>query len=303
MPRSADEIRRTFRRMAAISKRISEGIDGDIAALDSELRRLQAELLAIINKDLIGGLSIGEGGTVSKGARNLSKVAKVDTIFAKFRRLFLRSLVSIFGQNLLKIAGKVAEYFRAGDFRQDSVERVARTSAAIEARIGIADGRLIVGGYLDTLANTDVLKQELKTFMLRSITNGVSLADLTAGLASLVVGNADADGFLVRYFRQYAYDTFNQVREIKNQEFAEGLNLKWFIYQGSLIETSRRFCEKRAGKVFNTEETKTWKNDQDLVEPKTKNTYNPLIERGRYNCRHWIDYISQETAEYLKANP
>lgn len=139
--------------------------------------------------------------------------------------------------------------------------------------------------------------------MLRSITNGVSLADLTAGLASLVVGNADADGFLVRYFRQYAYDTFNQVREIKNQEFAEGLNLKWFLYQGSLIETSRRFCEKRAGKVFSTEETKTWKNDPDLVEQKTKDTYNPLIERGRYNCRHWIDYISQETADYLKANP
>ncbi len=303
MSRSPDEIRRTLRRMAAISKRIAEGIDGDIAALDSELRRLQAELLAIINKDLISGLSIGEGGIVANGARNLSKVAKVDSIFEKFRRLFLRSLVSIFGQNLLKVAGKVADYFRASDLRQDSVERVARTNAAIEARVGIVDGKLIVGGYLDTLANTDALKQELKTFMLRSIINGVSLADLTAGLASLVVGNADADGFLVRYFRQYAYDTFNQVREIKNQEFAEGLNLKWFLYQGSLIETSRRFCEKRAGKVFSTEETKTWKNDPDLVEQKTKDTYNPLIERGRYNCRHWIDYISQETADYLKANP
>ena len=303
MSRSPDEIRRTLRRMAAISKRIAEGIDGDIAALDSELRRLQAELLAIINKDLISGLSIGEGGIVANGARNLSKVAKVDSIFEKFRRLFLRSLFSIFGQNLLKVAGKVADYFRASDLRQDSVERVARTNAAIEARVGIVDGKLIVGGYLDTLANTDALKQELKTFMLRSITNGVSLADLTAGLASLVVGNADADGFLVRYFRQYAYDTFNQVREIKNQEFAEGLNLKWFLYQGSLIETSRRFCEKRAGKVFSTEETKTWKNDPDLVEQKTKDTYNPLIERGRYNCRHWIDYISQETADYLKANP
>ena len=272
MPSTPDEIRRTLRHMAAISKRIAEGIDSDIAALDSELRRLQAELLAIINKDLISGLSIGEGGIVANGARNLSKVAKVDSIFEKFRRLFLRSLVSIFGQNLLKVAGKVADYFRASDFRQDSVERVARTNAAIEARIGIADGKLIVGGYLDTLANTDALKQELKTFMLRSIINGVSLADLTAGLASLVVGNADADGFLVRYFRQYAYDTFNQVREIKNQEFAEGLNLKWFLYQGSLIETSRRFCEKRAGKGFSTEETKAGKNDDDLVEQTKKET-------------------------------
>ena len=61
--------------------------------------------------------------------------------------------------------------------------------------------------------------------------------------------------------------------------------------------------EKRAGKVFSTEETKTWKNDPDLVEPKTKDTYSPLIERGRYNCRHWIDYISQETADYLNQNP
>jgi hypothetical protein len=77
------------------------------------------------------------------------------------------------------------------------------------------------------------------------------------------------------------------------------LGLKWFIYQGSNIKTTRPFCRKKAGKVFSVEEAAKWRNDPDLVGKSSAATYNPLLERGRYNCRHHIGYISERLAKRL----
>jgi hypothetical protein len=124
-------------------------------------------------------------------------------------------------------------------------------------------------------------------------------ADLTRGLREKVVGNPDVDGELVRYFRQYSYDTFNQVHEVKNRQFADALDLQWFIYAGSVIPNTRAFCRKKAGKVFNIREAQTWRNDPDLIGKGRPEPYDPLIDRGRWNCRHFIKYISAEMAAKL----
>ena len=119
-------------------------------------------------------------------------------------------------------------------------------------------------------------------------------------MQEIVVGTQVRDGALEKYYKQFAYDTFNQTDAAINKHYADSLDLKWFIYQGSLIDTSRPFCVKRAGKVFNTEETDKWKCDPDLIgKPKGKkcdDSYNPLIERGRYNCRHTLRYITEDLA-------
>ena len=75
------------------------------------------------------------------------------------------------------------------------------------------------------------------------------------------------------------------------------MGLNYFLYVGGIISTTRRFCEKRNSKVFHRDETKTWKNDPDLIEPRTKESYHPLLERGRYNCRHMIAWLSDEDAK------
>ncbi len=105
---------------------------------------------------------------------------------------------------------------------------------------------------------------------------------------------------LQRYLRQYAYDSFNNVFEAGNNLAAQALGLEYFIYEGTVIDTTRPFCAKKAGKVFSTEEAKEWVNDADLIDKKTRGSYRPLIERGRYNCRHQIRYISDTLAFTLR---
>ena len=298
MPNQPD-IGRILREMAIISAAIAAGIIADIAEMDRRAKELEDQLFVALQKDMLVKLKVDEG-LVENTAPNLGKVVLVDGILEKWGGK-LRALVDYFSARLLALIDSIGDYFAIG-FDPVKVEKISALNAAIYARIGIVGTELISGGYLDSLAKTDALKTLLKQYMLKGISGQVALADLTEGLRLLVVGNSDAVGYLQGYFRQYAYDVFNQVRELKSLEFSEGLGLVNLIYQGSLIDTSRKFCEKRAGKVYSITDTDTWKDDPDLVEKKTKETYLPLIERGRYNCRHWIDYISQEMADYLNAN-
>lgn len=283
--------------MTRVSRNIALSIDGDIAALEKDLKRLQEQLFEALVTEFLTGFA-AENGSIKGTAANLARVAMIDRVFDRLKRSEMGKIVDGFAGRLNDLINAVADYFRI-DFALSTVNRISESNAAIHAVIGIKDGKLVPGGYLDRLAQADELRNTLKNYMMTSITNRASLRDLTRGLSALVKGSPDTDGFLERYYRQYAYDTFNQVREMKNRQFAEGLNLKYFIYQGSVITTSRKFCRKRAGKVYTTEQAKKWKNDPDLIDKKTAATYNPLIERGRYNCRHWIDYISEETAMYL----
>lgn len=297
MPKTPAEIEATLRQMTRVSMGIARNIDGNEAAMNGQLLKLQRALFELLVAEFLTGFDTDSGALKATSA-NLARVSAIDRLFDALRRSQIGGIIDDFAGRLNDIIRAVGDYFRIG-FAASTVDRISESNAAIHAIIGIKDGKLIPGGYLDRLARAEELRNQLKNYMTASIINRASLRDITRGLSVLVQGSPDVDGFLVRYYRQYAYDTFNQVREIKNRQFADGLGLKYFIYQGSIIETSRKFCEKKAGKVFTTDQAKKWKDDPDLIDQKTKATYNPLIERGRYNCRHWIDYISEEAAQYL----
>jgi hypothetical protein len=251
-------------------------------------------------QDFMNKLSFKDG-KVEVTASNLSKVAELDKVFAKFKVEFIDSQIKSFSEELLKIAELNGEYYSALGFDEKVIDSISKANELIKARIGVQGAKNVIvpGGYLDTLAQTSEVRQALKNIVLSQITTARNVQEFTKTIGNYIKGTPDVDGSLVRYYRQYAYDSYNQVLEVKNQEFAKGLDLKWFIYVGSVIPTTRAFCSKRAGKVFSTDEAKTWGSDPDLIQPSTKDSYSPLLERGRYNCRHMIKYVSEEMAKRL----
>ena len=81
---------------------------------------------------------------------------------------------------------------------------------------------------------------------------------------------------------------------------ADEAGLTSFLYYGSLIKDSRKFCRLHAGKVYTTEEiNQIWANDTD----QGRDQGSPFIVRGGYNCRHswqpvdpsWIDENGNST--------
>lgn len=291
--------------LLALIEQLSEGtakrIDKAISTLDKDVKGLESELLNLMLEDLLGKLSFTDG-KLNNSAANISQINKLDKLFRKFRQNFLDTRMRDFGIELLDIAALTTDYYSAMGFDAGVIDRIKAANDAIKARIGLegAQNRIVEGSYLDSLAQTPELKKELRTLMLSEMASKRSVAQVTRNLADFIKTNAaNVDGALTRYYRQYAYDTYNQIYEIKNQEFATGLGLTYFIYVGDIIVTSRAFCAKKAGKVFSTKDAEKWRDDPDLVNKKSKASYVPLIEKGRYNCRHQLCYISESMAKRL----
>lgn len=271
-----------------------------IESLEKRVQGLQRALWREI-LEAFGELFGTDGKRLARGTKNVSaSLAKLERLLDRFEGVRIAEELRLFAAELIEVGGLTVEYYEATDGRAKA-RAIEKSLNLLRAVIGIdGAGALIAGGYLDRLGKTEAARELLRSYVVNSIVSGRSLFDFRNGFRELIVGNPDTEGALQRYWRQYAYDTYNKAHEVVNVSMADELNMSHFIYQGSIIPTSRQFCRKRAGKVFTRAQADTWKNDPDLIDPKTKDTYNPLIERGRYNCRHWINWISEDLAAELK---
>ena len=241
-----------------------------------------------------------DGGKLKLTAQNISKARKLDQFFNTLDEKILRSINTQYGRDMLKLSSMSAKYYSALGTPQNITESILEKSGWIEQAIGLKDGEIIKGGYLDTITRMPEVRQELKEYVTKSVANKKGYSEYLRGMKEIVTGTAKRDGALEKYYKQFAYDTFNETDAAINKHYADSLDLTWFIYQGGIIDTSRAFCRKRSGKVYNTEETEKWKCDPDLIgKPKGRrcdDSYNPLIERGKFNCRHSIRYITADLA-------
>lgn len=124
--------------------------------------------------------------------------------------------------------------------------------------------------------------------------DGLGLTELREQLRIKVVGNKIAQ----RYFSRWTHDIYSQMQRIGANRIRIDLGLKYAIYQGGLIATSRDFCEERNNKCFSDDEIMSWKNLDWVGKPEIG--YNPLIDCGGYNCRHRLDWISNQLAKRLR---
>lgn len=278
--------------------RISELLESLEKRVQGLERAMWAEILAAF-----GDLFASDGGRLTNGAKNVSgSLARLERLFDMFERQEISKELTLFAAELLEVGGLTVEYYEAVDKRA-KLRAIQNSMSLLRAVIGVDEnGGLVPGGYLEKLGKTEAVRAQLREYVVQSIVSRRPLSDFQNGFRQLVVGNKDTEGRLQGYWRQYAYDTYNQAHEVVNSSMADELQMQWFIYQGSIIPTTRQFCRKRAGRVFSRAEAAKWKNDPDLIDPKTAASYNPFLERGRYNCRHWINWITEDLAKQLRKN-
>lgn len=275
--------------------------DAFVRRLESKIKTAQAALLRRIIADVLPNIAQKDG----KFASGIANIAKANLI----RRAVLQSakddivpLVVEFADKALTITGRNAEYYILSGADAKKVQAIVESSKVLQTVLGIGEnGQLLKDGYLYRLANTDLVEEQLRQYLITSIATRQDVGQFQKGLKELIVGNKDVDGALVKYFRQYAFDTYSRIREVDNLHFADELELNYFVYTGGVIKTSRDFCIKKNGKVFSREEAQEqWPKDPDLIDRTHVASYRPLIDRGRYNCRHFLMWISDEKAKEMK---
>lgn len=293
------ESERLFERLSKKAEAIGDAIDERQRALDSDLTRLEKDLFTRLQADLFGDLEF-ENGQLKTSRKNLLLLLRIDAVFEAWLREFQAGTVREFAASLLSIAAMTGEMYKTGG-AEKLVNEIAEDNATLRAAIGIDEkGRVIPGSILYDVSTVAQVRQDIKMVVLQGIKAQQTLREFSTALRNYVVSTPQATGRLKSYWRTYAYDIFNQATEIKNEQFRRGLDLEWLIYTGSIIKDSREFCIKKAGKVFAViEADNEWPKDPDLIGKKTGIPYIPRIDRGRWNCRHRIRYITEETATKL----
>jgi len=279
-------------------------IDSKLKSLDKNVKGLQNELMQLIMSDYVGKFDI-KNGKIVVNQKNLRLANELEILMNRFSVEFQESVLKGTANDMLRMNGFSKDYYLAMGFSEKILSSIEEKTGFISTRIGITKkGEIIKGSYLDSLSKNAEVRMQLKDYVLNSVSTGKPYNEYLKGFKEMVVGGKDVNGALESYFSQYTYDSFNQVGAAIDNSYAEKLDLKYFVYSGGIIATSRAFCRKRAGKIFSIKETKKWKCDPDLIgKPKGQkcdDSYNPLIDRGRYRCRHVIQYISDEMAFELR---
>lgn len=288
-----------------IQKWINE-LSEQIAALwrrtERRIRVEQAKLSSTVLEYLIN-LEYSDGKLIET-SQNIAKLNVLKAIIEEFMLKNMVELSEIFASDVIDIAVKNGEIYKLLGFDAGLVDDIVNDTEMIRGKLGVdANGKIQTGGFMSQMVDAAAVKSEIIDYVVSSITSRDEQKTFLKGMQGLIKGRQKQTvGALESFWNQYAYDVAAQVREVQNLKIANELGLQYFIYTGGLIDASRDFCKKKNGLVFSRKEAEDWVNDPDLIDKKTKATYKPLIERGRYNCRHFLMWISEEKALELKKN-
>ncbi|MES2395666.1 MAG: hypothetical protein V4549_06670 [Bacteroidota bacterium] len=260
---------------------------------------------AIFNK-LIADLDVTDGKIVSNN-KNIDLTSALNKIFDTFNKSEYLPLIKAFSKDFQQIQKLNETYFDILAQDKKKLDTVSKqVNSIMEKTIGITnDGKIVSKGYLDRLVTDNTLQSEIKTLTYRAVTGGLPIVDYKDSIKRLVVGSDNVDGALQKHFNTFAYDTYTQFDRTSSKLYAVKLDLKYFIYAGGEINTTRCFCDRNNGKVFSTDEAEEWirlLNDEcgPIWNEKVDGTYDPISDMGGYNCRHTPDYISETIAKKLR---
>lgn len=301
----AESAAQLLARLSKDAQEIADAIERRQSSLSSSVSRAERDLFLRLIDEVFSDLEFSNGAIVNS-IPNYLLLYRIDEVFDAWQTEVMNPLMRGFVQDLLAIADMTGMYYK--DFAAEKViNDIATSNELLRAALGIdARGNMIKGGMISDISKITSVRQQAKMLFLQEIQSGGTLKQLNQTIKDFVRGKSGQSGAINTNFNSrasgYAYDLFNKVAEIKNEQFRENLGLNWFIYVGVPVKDSRHFCLKKKGKVFAVIEADTeWPDDPDLPGKNSGIPYTPRIDRGRWNCTDRIRYISEDLA--LRLDP
>ena len=269
-------------------------IEDALREMDDRLNNLSDKLYDAVSGYLLFDMDTDNDRVLMFSEYNINRLYDVQEAWDGFRSKYLVPLLLWMASSIVGQVSLSRKYFNAIGLNPKATNPMYGVLGVNSALTQITEG-----GYIDNLSYGPEVIREIKDYVLRSLGTGVKLSDFAQGLKQLIVGQVENPGVLKQYFNTYASDLWNQFQRITDNMMAEELGLRHFLYAGTLIAKSRKFCVERAGRVFTVEETVNWKCDPNLpgVHGGCDESYRPLIELGRWNCRHSVAWITESMYE------
>jgi hypothetical protein len=259
-----------------LEERISEAISQYEKTTNKAALQILEEL-----QDLLGDLK-KQGALFAKSKENLSIINKMNS---RIQAIIADSgyykgvseLLAEYNQSSTLINAYFTLNFK--DFNSATATYKQLTNFYIEKTANeIAD-----------VINGDVIT-DIKKILRDSVENGINSTRTKSLLKEYFADNQK----LQRYTKQIATDSLNQYAANYTLGIAEDLDLQHYYYKGTKIETTRSFCNVRAGKYFTKKEIQDWASLNWNGKIPGTNKDNIFNLRGGYSCRHLFIPVSEE---------
>ena len=235
-----------------------------------------------------------DGRQIKFSAKNLGKVGGalrlVESLFKSRQKSVFGVIRRAFGQTL-----ELNKDYFAPLSPAKGIEDEARRVTLLRWGYDIERDELLPGGYFQRLFSSQTVAQRIAELINRAMAARMPLADFRRLFRSVLVGRP-GEGMLERYFNTNTFDLFQRLDRSVQNVYAERLGLSYAVYSGTVMDTTRPFCEARVNKVFSRKQIAAWADLDFAGKPRI---YDPFMDCGGHNCRHHLSWISDEIAAHL----
>lgn len=281
-----------------IQKELSDAIEKAVEKFNSAIPKIQDNIYSDM-ETIVKDLDL-KGNSIANSVKNIKTIGALK---AKINKAVLspeyKESIKEYIQSFQVISKLNREYFTelVGENGRESVLKAIKESSIQSAVESLTESGI-----------TANVTEEIQNILKTNITSGGSYNDLLKQLRDGILTNDKGTGYLERYTKQITTDSLNQYNRQYTQTVTADLGLKWFIFTGSLLDTSREWCERMKKKkyVHISELADIAKGIIDGVQvkinPKTgtwyggimgTNEHNVQTNCGGYGCGHQLSPISE----------
>lgn len=302
-----------------------EFLDAASEKFDRGVIRLENDLFEKLLTDIISKLKTNNG-IILDTAENYQLLQSVENTYSSFNERVANYWLERFVMNIESLNILNTKFIEEA-FKEQMPKRFAQVTKNIKTltdlRFGLKGGRFVRGGWLlDNIFKYG--KEDFKKQLSKAVASQIDIKDFIKLTKKLIVGSEDLGGSMEKQYKMFAYDIYQQWDRTYQTKLAEEFKLEYFIYQGGIVKDSRDFCIAHNGKIWANNETEAWKEwtpakglaDGEFppgYDIKQKNLYDhpsymnyvgyePDIDLGGYNCRHFKSYIPESLAMKLRPN-
>jgi hypothetical protein len=274
-----------------------------IVAIELLIAALSIRLYQIIETEFIDKLDVSDG-KIEGTAKNFNKLSSIELAYDFYLRNEAIKLAQTLSTDLLAIQDLNEAYFQSLQSRRVNNTGIRRV---VNASIGITvGGALSDTGSIARIIQSNEVLGTITTVSANAIQAELNVSTVRKSIKDLITGKT-SEGLLKSTLLPQIEELLFRADALSTKLYAKEIGLTHFIYNGTLRAASRCFCTSKKGKVFSIDEALGWKaligsGCGPIVTKQDIATYDPLIDRGGYNCVDIISYITQDMYEYLQSN-
>jgi hypothetical protein len=202
--------------------------------------------------------------------------------------------------------------------QQQFVKIVDKTKEIMKTKINLDTHYFFHSNLLKPIFESSSILTEFKYIITKYVTSQKDMKDCVKEIKDIMTSYNLYNRDMEWDTKDLAYNFYQQYDAAYNMCLGLSFGFRFFIYQGGLISDSRDFCAAHNNKVWYYKEAFRWgewtpskgeypsgyeikQKDINTVPPYLDYpAYDPLIDRGGFNCRHALGWIDEKMAYNMR---